>query len=38
MANIYIERLTLDPDEPHPFRAHIWTERSDHHGAGQLPA
>lgn len=20
MANIYIERLTLDPDEPHPFR------------------
>lgn len=38
MTKIYTERLTLDPDEPHPFRAHIWTGRSDHHGAGATEA
>lgn len=38
MTKIYTERLTLDPEEPHPFRAHVYTGRSDHHGAGATEA
>ena len=38
MATIRTERLTLDPEVPKPFRAHIWTGHSDHHGAGATEA